>query len=284
MQWGDTVNFANSDDAPHGITIPRIAFASPSIPAGQSWEQVFNGQSGNYLFRQVEGRPFLGMVVVQLGGKVTMTVKPTAVVYGKRVTFEGTTQPGYQVALEQQVMGQASQWAGVLTVAADGDGKWSTSLAPKLGARYRATAAVGQLRSTAVLVDDVQPSVVLTAPRGARKDKQVAVRARIVPAGAANTADLELVRPSTPPLAARAACRRRPLRQSHVPLESRQGAVSTPRAAPSLRAQDPGSRPRRASPSRSTSRRRGGAEQAPAAHAGGYVEAEQLQDGRRHVE
>jgi plastocyanin len=190
IQWGDTVTFKNDDDSPHGLTIPRVAQLSPLIPPGGTWTRVFDGRSGSYGYRQTEGRSFLGSILVELKGTVTMKATPATVPYGKRVTFAGTALAGHGVKLEQLVAAESGQWVQVVTVAAGPDGKWSTSLVPKLGARFRATAAAGQLRSQAVSIR-VQPTIVLTRPTGASPGKLVTVRGRISPAGAATTADLE---------------------------------------------------------------------------------------------
>jgi plastocyanin len=190
IQWGDTVTFKNDDDTPHGITIPRVAQASPIIPAGGTWARVFDGRAGSYYFRQTEGRGHLGSVIVELKGAVTMKATPSTVPYGRRVTFAGTAPVGNSVKLEQLVAAEAGQWVEVLTVAAGADGKWTTSLVPRLGARFRATAAAGQLRSQAVSIR-VQPTISLVPPRGAKAGKTVTVRGKIAPAGAVTTADLE---------------------------------------------------------------------------------------------
>ncbi len=190
IEWGDTVTFRNDDRAPHGITIPRVAQMSPLIAPGGTWTRVFDGRSGNYGYRQTEGRTYLGSILVQLKGNVTMKATPATAPYGKRVTFAGTGLPGHAVRLEQLVAAESGQWVEVVTVTAAADGKWSTSLVPKLGARFRATAAAGQLRSPAVSVR-VQPTMSLVRPTGARPGKVVTVRGRIKPPGAATTADLE---------------------------------------------------------------------------------------------
>ena len=190
VQWGDTVTFKNDDDSPHGITIPRVAQLSPLIPAGGTWTRVFDGRSGSYGYRQTEGRSYLGSILVELKGDVTLRATPSTIVYGRRVTFSGTALPGHAVKLEQLLVAEAGQWAQVVTVTAGPDGKWSTSLAPKLGARFRATAAAGQLRSLAVSIR-VQPTITLVRPVGARAGKIATVRGKVAPAGAATTADLE---------------------------------------------------------------------------------------------
>jgi plastocyanin len=190
IQWGDTVSFKNDDSRAHGITIPRTAQASPLIPAGGTWTKVFDGRSGNYGYRQTEGRSFLGSIVVELKGTVTMKATPTTVAYGRRVMFSGEALAGHEVKLEQLVAADSGQWEELVKLRAGADGRWSTALVPKLGARFRATAAAGQLRSQAVSIR-VQPTLTLTRPSGAKAGKIVVVRGRVLPARAATAADLE---------------------------------------------------------------------------------------------
>jgi plastocyanin len=190
IQWGDTVTFRNDDTRPHGITIPRVVQQSPLIQPGGTWTRVFDGRAGNYGYRQTEGRAHLGSVMVELKGKVTLKAVPVTVAYGKRVTFSGEALAGHEVKLEQLVAADSGQWEQVVTLTAGADGRWTTSLVPKLGARFRATAAAGQLRAQAVSIR-VQPTVSLVRPAGARKGRIVTVRGRILPAGSATSADLE---------------------------------------------------------------------------------------------
>lgn len=190
VQWGDTVSFHNGGDRALGVTIPRVALASPIIGPGTSWSRVFDGRTGNYLFRQTEGRGFLGTVIVELKGSVTMKATPATVVYGGRVTLAGQALAGHDVKVEQLIAAESGQWQEVASVAAGADGKWSSSLVPKLGARFRATAAAGQLRSPAVSVR-VQPAVKLLRPARLRTGAVVTIRGRVLPAGSATAADLE---------------------------------------------------------------------------------------------
>ena len=190
VQWGDTVSFANAGGEAQSVTIPRLTVASPAIPPGASWAQVFNGRTGNYIFRQTGTRNFSGAVVVQLTGSVTMSAKPSVVSYGKRVALAGKSLAGFPVKVEQQPAGQAGTWTERVTVQAGADGAWSTSVLPVIGGRYRASAAADQLRSTVVSVG-VRPRISLVAPRRVSAGRRVPVRARIAPAGAASSADLE---------------------------------------------------------------------------------------------
>jgi plastocyanin len=190
IQWGDTVVFKNDGERAHGITIPRVVQQSPLIQPGGTWTRVFDGRAGNYGYRQTEGRAHLGAIMVELKGKVTMKASPSTVAYGKRVMFSGEGIAGHAVKLEQLVAADSGQWVEVETVTAGSDGKWATSLVPKLGARFRATAAAGQLRAQAVSIR-VQPTLSLVRPAGAKKGKTVTVRGRVLPAGSATAADLE---------------------------------------------------------------------------------------------
>jgi plastocyanin len=190
VKWGDTVVFSNAGPKPHAVTIPRISASSPLLDPGQSWSRVFDGRAGRYPFRQIQGRGFPGLVVVELAGKVTMKASPGVVTYGKRVSFSGTALPGYPVRLEQLLAPQSGQWTEQVSVMAGADGTWSTSLVAKEGGRFRASAAAGQLKSETFSLG-VQPAVALTAPRGAKPKKMVSVRGRIVPPGAVTMADLE---------------------------------------------------------------------------------------------
>jgi plastocyanin len=190
IQWGDTVTFRNDDSRPHAVTIPRVVQASPLIAPGGTWTKVFDGRAGNYGYRQTEGRSFLGSIVVELKGDVTLKASPSLVTLGRRVTFSGTAPAGYAVKLEQLVLADAGQWQQVGLVSAGADGKWTFALVPKVGARFRATAAAGQLRAQAVSVR-VQPKLSLVRPKGAKAGKVVTVRGRVLPAGAAVSADLE---------------------------------------------------------------------------------------------
>jgi plastocyanin len=192
VNWGDTVTFRNDDSKAHGVTIPRDGATSPLLGPGATWARVFDGHAGNYGYRQTEGgRNWAGVVVVQLNGTVTMTASPPVVVFGQRVTFKGKAAPGLSVHLEHLLAPQVGQWTEVASVDAGADGNWEISLVPEFGTRFRATAAARQLRSSPVPVG-VQPALTVVRPKGTFRDKQIGtVRARIVPANAASSADLE---------------------------------------------------------------------------------------------
>lgn len=191
VQWGDTVVFRNDDVRAHAVTIPRTGANSPLIAPGGTWTNAFDGRAGSYFFRQTEGgRGYVGSIIVQLTGTVTLASRPETVEFGKSVTFSGTAPRGHRVTLEHLRVASSGQWAEIVTVTAGADGTWSTPFVPKVSTRFRATAAAGQLRSAAVKVG-VQPKVALLRPIRARAGKVSSVRARVQPAVAAATADLE---------------------------------------------------------------------------------------------
>lgn len=190
VQWGDTVSFTNADAEAHGVTIPRITVASPSIAPGASWSQVFDGRTGNYVFRQTGARSFGGTIVVQLTGRVTMTARPAIVTYGKGVSFRGSALAGFPVKVEELLAGQSGEWTERATAQAGPDGAWSAALVPEMGGRYRATAAADQLRSPVVSVR-VRPRISIAVPRRTRTGQLVTVRGRIAPPAAAISANLE---------------------------------------------------------------------------------------------
>jgi plastocyanin len=190
VKWGDTVAFRNAGPKDHAVTIPRVSAESPVLEPGQTWTRVFDGRAGRYPYRQVVGRGYPGLVLVELDGTVTMKASAEIVTFGKRVSFSGTSLPNYPVKLEQLVSPQSGAWAEQVSVVAAADGTWSTSLVAERGGRFRATAAAGQLKSPTFSLG-VQPAVSLVAPRGAKAKKMVSVQARIVPPGAVTTADLE---------------------------------------------------------------------------------------------
>jgi hypothetical protein len=119
-----------------------------------------------------------------------MKATPSTIAFGRRVSFTGTALPNQAVKLEQLVAADSGQWQQVAIVNADAEGKWSHALVPKLGARFRATAAAGQLRSQAVSVR-VQPKLSLATPARVRSGQVAILRGRVLPAGSAIAADLE---------------------------------------------------------------------------------------------
>jgi plastocyanin len=195
VNWGDTVVFSNGDAQSHVVSIPRLTVASPPIPPGGSFSQAFEDRIGNYIFRQVAARAFQGTIVVALNGTLTLTGRPSSVQFGRNVTFQGRSPyPGRPVILEQLPPGTTT-WTQAAQVVAGTDGAFSTSLAPQIGARYRATAAAGQLRSGPIAVS-VRPRLTLTVtPRRGAVGRRAVVRARVTPVDAVRRLDFEVYEP-----------------------------------------------------------------------------------------
>jgi plastocyanin len=192
VRWGDGVSFANRDSEAHTVTIPRVTVASPALAPGASWTYVFDGRSGNYQFRQLGTRNFNGNVVVQVTGRVTLSAGPSpSLGYGALLRLRGTSAySGTPVLVEQRGFGATSDWTEVATVRASDAGAFSAQVRPRIGARYRASAAAGQVRSPSVTVR-LRPQIAVgAAPAQPRKGRPVVVRARITPVGAAGSAEL----------------------------------------------------------------------------------------------
>lgn len=194
VNWGDTVTFSNTDGKTHGITIPRIRTESPAIAAGAAYEHVFDGRSGNYLFRQTGGGPsFNGTVLVNLTGSVTLTPSAQVIDYGQSLRLSGRSPyPGTPVKMAQRPPGSGGLWSEVATVTAEADGTFSATVQPKMGARYRAQVAADQLASTPVLIA-VRPLLrITTTARRTKTGRRVTIIGRVTPAQAATSVDLEI--------------------------------------------------------------------------------------------
>lgn len=194
VAWGDTVTFANADSKDHQIMIPRVSLESPAIPAGGTFEYVFNGRRGNYGYRQTGGGGpnRLGAVVVNLSGTVSLQASPTVVMWGKPLRLTGVSSfPGTPVNISERVPGGGADWVKVAEVTAGTDGAFVYELTPQRGSRYRAQAAADQISSAPVLVS-VKPIVVARAlARKTKIGRQVTITARVTPPKAAVQFDLE---------------------------------------------------------------------------------------------
>jgi hypothetical protein len=194
VNWGDTVTFANSDNKVHGVTIPRIRVESPAIAAGAAYEHVFDGRSGNYLFRQTGGGPsFNGTVLVDLNGTVSLAASATLIDYGRSLQLSGTSPyPGTPVKVAQRPPGSGGTWVAVSTTTAAADGSFSVTVEPKMGARYRAQVAADQLSSEPVLIA-VRPLLrITTTARRTKTGRRITIIGRVTPARAATSIDLEI--------------------------------------------------------------------------------------------
>jgi plastocyanin len=191
INWGDTVTFANGDSKAHGVTIPAVTVASPTLQPGENWTYAFAGRARSYNFRQTEsGRSFFGSVVVALNGKVTLSASPALVDYGRTVELAGVSPyPGTAVNVLPRTAG--SDWSGVGTVTAGEDGAFAYEFKPAIGATYHVRVAADQLSSVPVKVR-VKPVLTLkTTARRTKAGREITLSARVVPATAATSLDLE---------------------------------------------------------------------------------------------
>jgi hypothetical protein len=191
INWGDTVTFANGDNKAHGVTIPAVTVASPTLQPGENWTYAFAGRARSYNFRQTEsGRSFFGSIVVALSGKVTLSATPALVDYGRTVTLGGVSPyPGTPVNVLQRTAG--TDWSSVGSVTAGEDGAFSYPFKPAIGATYHVRVAADQLSSVPVKVR-VKPVLTLkTTARRTKEGHEITLSARIVPATSATALDLE---------------------------------------------------------------------------------------------
>jgi plastocyanin len=194
VNWGDTVTFTNGDNKEHGITIPRTRSQSPSIPAGGTYEHVFDGRRGSYLFRQTGGGPNAnGNIVVDLSGTVAFAASSTMLDYGRSVQLTGRSPyPGRPVTIASRTPGRGGDWAAVSTVAAAADGTFALEVTPRVSARYRAQVAADQLDSEPVLIS-LRPVLRITpTARRTKAGRKLKIIARVNPASAATSVDLEV--------------------------------------------------------------------------------------------
>jgi plastocyanin len=192
--WGDTVTFTNADDKPHAVEIPRLSTESPEIPSGGTFQQVFDGRRGNYLFRQRGGGGpnTTASIIVDVPGTVTLVTSASVIDYGKSLRLSGkSSYPGTPVKIVQRAPGSGTMWVPVSTVTAAADGSYSLEVEPKLGARFRAQVAADQLLSDPVLISVRPILTVRTTARRTKTGRQITVIGRVTPAKAATSLDLE---------------------------------------------------------------------------------------------
>jgi hypothetical protein len=193
VEWGDTVTFANADNKAHSVTIPRIGLDSPTIEPGATFEHVFNGRRGNYLWRQLGGGPnFPATIIVDLKGTVSLVASTRTVQYGKSLKLSGKSSfPGTPVNVAERVPGGGADWAKVASVTADAEGAYSLQLKPTRGARYRAQVADDQVYSEPVLIALKPVVTIRTQARKTTVGHKITITGRVTPATAAISLDLE---------------------------------------------------------------------------------------------
>jgi hypothetical protein len=186
---GDTVTVVNRDSATHTVVDRQTGLQSPALVPGQSFEFVLT-KSGRLTYQQ-DGPPRGGGTITVLRtGTVTLKSSRGTVAYGSPVVLSGTTSlPTFPVKIEQRTKGD-KLWTDVTTLTPSADGAFSFTVNPKLGADFRADVFAGELLSPALGVA-VRPIVTLTPRRRTvHGGALVTLRARVVPAAAASSAQL----------------------------------------------------------------------------------------------
>jgi hypothetical protein len=194
IPWGETVVFGNDSGLPQVIEIPRETYTSETIPPGGALSYVFDGRAGPYVVRQVGTQQVhQGRVVVELDGALTFS-GPDTVTYGRRAVVRGTsTVTGSPpVSIMRSRPDDPAVWDEVTTAEVAEDGSFVARLELETGGRFRAEAAAGQVRSTAVRIS-VRPTIAISvADRTVAVGRVVRVSGRLAPAGAASRAQLEI--------------------------------------------------------------------------------------------
>jgi plastocyanin len=164
---GESVVFKNSDTVSHSVAFKQAtglhcsAAVALGIAAGQSASCTFSS-AGRYSFSDPahKGKNFRGTITVGVSPTSSLTVTPTAVVYGRKATLAGTLssqQAGQSVQVLAQQCG-ASTSTPVTSVTTTTGGKFSYPASPLEQTAY--TVKVKNSTSPAVSVG-VQPRLQL---------------------------------------------------------------------------------------------------------------------------
>jgi hypothetical protein len=198
VAWGDGVTWTNGDTVAHSLESSRGGFTSESIAPGASYTHTYTTRGvGTYSYRQIgPKKSYSGNVVVTLSGTVSLKASKSVVTYGRSVVLSGSsTVLGFPVTVSQRPVGGGS-WVDVGTFPVGSDGAFSTTITPKVGARYRATAASGQLMSGQIPIS-VAPIVTLKASTSKPKlGATVRLVTHVTPATAAHSVSLFVYLPS----------------------------------------------------------------------------------------
>jgi plastocyanin len=196
--WGDSITWTNGDTVAHSVESSRGAFTSESIPPGGAYTHTYTTRGvGNYSYRQIgPKKSYSGTIVITLSGTVSLKASKATVTYGQPVVLSGSsTVLGFPVTVAQRPVGGGS-WVDLGSFPVGSDGAFSTTITPKAGARYRATAAAGQLMSGQVPVA-VAPVVTLKASNSKPKPgTTLRLVTHVTPATAAHSVSLFVYVPS----------------------------------------------------------------------------------------
>ena len=180
---GDTVTFANNDTVQHQVvftpTTGVTCTPNPLVLAAGKTGSCTLATAGKYTFKDAtaNGKNFQGTITVKAapgggGGAVTLTAKPTIVVYGSAVTLSGAQKnvkaPTTVQISAQPCGGGAATTAASTTTAANGS--FTIAVRPLLNTAY--TAVFGATKSKPVSVQ-VRPQIKLAKIASHRYSAQV---------------------------------------------------------------------------------------------------------------
>jgi len=194
--WGDTVTFVNGDTNAHVITAERHPeLASPSIPPQGSYTYVFNGKAGLYPYRQLGPTPkdsAAGAIVLEVRGTVTLQASRTSVKFGDAIVLRGkSTLPTSPVDLQRDEAGSGHSFSEYQRRQLQPDGSYSFTVRPRIGVRYRATAALEQLKSPEIEVKVAPRLTIGVSRRSVPSGRPVTIVARVAPVASVSSLDLK---------------------------------------------------------------------------------------------
>jgi hypothetical protein len=193
VDWNDTVAFTNADTVERTVTSDRAQMSSGAIAPGGTFEFQFTGRAGPYRYNQLGTRPTtFGVVVLTATGRVTLRAGRELVPYGSSVTLGGrSSYPATPVQVQFNPAGASGEWSTVANLTASGDGTYAGRTRLTAGGRLRALVAAGQIRSDFVDVR-ILPRLQMRVSRNrAPKGSRIVITARLTPASAGDSVDLE---------------------------------------------------------------------------------------------
>ncbi len=193
VDWNDTVAFTNADTVERTVTSDRAQMNSGAIAPGNTFEFQFTSRAGAYRYNQLGTRPTtFGVVVLTATGRVTLRAGRAVVPFGSSIAFGGrSSYPGTPVEVQFNPAGAFGEWGAVANLTAAGDGAFAGRARLTAGGRLRALVAAGQIRSDFVDVSIVPRLRMRVSRNRVRKGSRVVITARVTPASAGDTVDLE---------------------------------------------------------------------------------------------
>lgn len=183
IPWGGTLAVRNDDTVTHALTSAHAELKAAPIAPGGTFTTTFTSGVRSYNYRQTGGKGFAGKVVVDFGGHVSLQPSTAAVTFGHAVALKGVASiANTPVAIEIRRAGD-KVWQPLRTVTSGSGGGYSTTTFLQRGGRFRATIALGRIKSASKAVN-VKPRISIRRQGGS-------VRAVIAPAHSASHVTLE---------------------------------------------------------------------------------------------